>query len=627
MANPSKSEASGFSSPVQPQEAKVKDEDEDDLKQNPQEKSKDVKKSRRQLYKEAKAAKAVDKSNVDAAQKDQQGSVLKNFFVSLQLEVEFRANVTQRILSYGDKWAKVCLTLCVITAIGSGVAMPLMFLVFGQLVGNFAGYFTPGSTVTEAQFLHQVRKNTLYMVAIGASRFVLSYTALFTVRISGLRTSARLRLIYLTALFKQPVSVIDQTSPGKISQRLTTNANTIQMGISQQLSQMIQSIALTIGLYVVSFIRGPLLTLVASATIPVTLIIYSLIVPIVFKNQRRAEQYKEQASALSFEIFESIRIVAAFGAESKLEAKHTDFIERARRLERSNGPWMGMLMAPMFWSVFSTFALTFWFGIKEVTHGHLDGIGSITVVLFSVNFAATGLGRLVAPIMGMIRAANAAQELFVTIDAPAPDMTGLKDPDVTADSDIEFRDVYFTYPTRSDAQILNKLNVVFQKGKVNAIVGPSGSGKSTIVGLIQRWYQPTPPITKTENENHKLEDVGSIQSSEKEKTDNDIITSSQPLTIDEKSNAGAVYIGGVNLETIDAKWWRLQVGLVQQEPFLFNDTIYNNVANGLTGTKWENLPKEEKFAMVKHACTESFADDFISKLPDVSYSTSELELC
>jgi ABC-type multidrug transport system fused ATPase/permease subunit len=66
------------------------------------------------------------------------------------------------------------------------------------------------------------------------------------------------------------------------------------------------------------------------------------------------------------------------------------------------------------------------------------------------------------------------------------------------------------------------------------------------------------------------------------------------------------------------KWWRSQIGLVQQEPFLFNDTIYNNVAHGLSGTEWEHKTKEEKLEMVKDACKEAYADEFISKLPQVS---------
>jgi ATP-binding cassette subfamily B (MDR/TAP) protein 1 len=61
------------------------------------------------------------------------------------------------------------------------IAMPLMFVVFGRLVGNFAGYFTPGSSVTQAAFKHQVVQNTLYMVYIGIARFALSFISLVSI--------------------------------------------------------------------------------------------------------------------------------------------------------------------------------------------------------------------------------------------------------------------------------------------------------------------------------------------------------------------------------------------------------------------------------------------------------------
>jgi ATP-binding cassette subfamily B (MDR/TAP) protein 1 len=196
---------------------------------------------------------------------------------------------------------------------------------------------------------------------------------------SGLRVSAKLRLAYLTALFRQPVSVIDQASPGKIASRLTTNSNTIQKAISQQLAQLIQAIALTLGLYVTAFVKGALLTLVASSSIPLTIIIYSIAIPHAFGTQRKAEKIREQASALAFEVLESIRIVAAFGAEERLGTTHNDFLEKAKVLEKKNGVWTGFFFAPMFFSTYATFALTFWFGIKQVTAGHLAGIGSVVV--------------------------------------------------------------------------------------------------------------------------------------------------------------------------------------------------------------------------------------------------------
>jgi ATP-binding cassette subfamily B (MDR/TAP) protein 1 len=94
---------------------------------------------------------------------------------------------------------------------------------------------------------------------------------------------------------------------------------------------------------VVSFIRSALLTLVASATLPVILISYGIAVPFVFKNYKAAEKHKEQASSLAFEIFESIRIVAAFGAEQKLADQHQKMMENSKKHDRKNGPLVGKL--------------------------------------------------------------------------------------------------------------------------------------------------------------------------------------------------------------------------------------------------------------------------------------------
>jgi ATP-binding cassette subfamily B (MDR/TAP) protein 1 len=103
--------------------------------------------------------------------------------------------------------------------------------------------------------------------------------------------------------------------------------------------------------------------------------------------------------------------------------------------------------------------------------------------------AVLNIGRLAAPIMAIAKAGTAAAELFTIIDAPVPNVSGLKDPDVTTDSDITFDNVAFSYPSRPNVQILDGFNLTLEAGKVTAIVGPSGSGKSTIVGLVQRWYE------------------------------------------------------------------------------------------------------------------------------------------
>ena len=88
---------------------------------------------------------------------------------------------------------------------------------------------------------------------------------------------------------------------------------------------------------------------------------------------------------------------------------------------------------------------------------------------------------------------------------------------------------------------------------------------------------------------------------------------------------GSITIDGRNLHEIGLKWWRSQIGLVQQEPFLFNDTIFKNVEYGLVGTMWEHETASRKEELVKWACKEAFADEFITRLPEVSqYRTQTL---
>jgi ABC-type multidrug transport system fused ATPase/permease subunit len=84
-----------------------------------------------------------------------------------------------------------------------------------------------------------------------------------------------------------------------------------------------------------------------------------------------------------------------------------------------------------------------------------------------------------------------------------------------------------------------------------------------------------------------------------------------------------VTIGNRDLNSIDLHWWRSQLGLVQQEPFLFNDTIYKNVEYGLVNTEYEHASEEVKRTLVERACKDAYADEFIRNLPEVQVVQSD----
>lgn len=165
------------------------------------------------------------------------------------------------------------------------------------------------------------------------------------------------------------------------------------------------------------------------------------------------------------------------------------------------------------------------------------------------------------------KAISASGPFFDIIDSKQPARTGLRDPDVSNQADILFRDVTFAYPTRPRMKVLRGIKTRFQRGKTTTLVGSSGSVKSIIAGLIESWYE--------------------LQA----------MSESREETI-----RGEILVDDHNINHLDLKWWRSQIGLVQQEPFLFNDTVFNNVAFGLIGSKWENDPEAVKMDHVTKAC-------------------------
>jgi ABC-type multidrug transport system fused ATPase/permease subunit len=162
-------------------------------------------------------------------------------------------------------------------------------------------------------------------------------------------------------------------------------------------------------------------------------------------------------------------------------------------------------------------------------------------------------------------ACGAAYKIFEIID---------RVPDIDLDSNtgmipaciegaIEFKNVSFNYPTRPDTMVLKGLNLRINPGQTVAFVGPSGSGKSTSIELIQRFYNVI---------------------------------------------SGEILIDNNNIKNLDVKWLRQQIGVVSQEPVLFNMTIRQNLLMGVQ----ENIPEKEIIA----ACKEANCHTFITRLPE-----------
>ena len=130
--------------------------------------------------------------------------------------------------------------------------------------------------------------------------------------------------------------------------------------------------------------------------------------------------------------------------------------------------------------------------------------------------------------------------------------------------DIRFSNVRFSYPSRPDVPILNGISFKAKRGQTIALVGSSGSGKSTCVQLLQRFYDPA---------------------------------------------SGSVSVDGHQVSEYNLRWLRQHIGVVSQEPILFQATIRENILFGRESATEEEIHEVAKMAN---------AHDFIMTLPDVS---------
>ena len=175
------------------------------------------------------------------------------------------------------------------------------------------------------------------------------------------------------------------------------------------------------------------------------------------------------------------------------------------------------------------------------------------------------LGQATPSVTAFAEGQGAAYRMFKTIerkpDIDIYDTTGVILEDVMGD--VELKDVYFSYPTRSEHLVFDGFSLRVPNGITMALVGESGSGKSTVISLVERFYDP---------------------------------------------QAGEVLIDGVDIRRMNLGWIRGKIGLVSQEPVLFSTTIRENIAYGM-----ENLTLEE----IKGATELANAAKFIDKLPNV----------
>ncbi|WRT70520.1 uncharacterized protein IL334_007518 [Kwoniella shivajii] len=476
-----------------------------------------------------------------------------------------------------------------ILAVAAGAAQPLMTLIFGRLTTSFTSYgaivqiIAGSSTALTQDQLNQLQNakndlktqaghNALYLLALGVGMFLTTWLYMFIWNVTGELNAKRVRENYLRAVLRQEIAYFDDLGAGEVATRIQTDCHLVQEGTSEKVALIAQYLGAFVTGFALAFARSWRLALACSSIVPVIAIAGGIMMTAMAKFGTGALEHVAKAGSLAEEVIGSIRTVQAFGKQKLLGQKFNDHIELSRLAGRRGALIEAGGLSIMFFSIYSAYALAFFYGAILVTQGRANS-GIVINVFMSILIGAFSMAMMAPELASIAKARSAAAKLFHTIDrVPSIDSASLEGSKLeTVHGEIEFENVKFHYPSRPGVPILKGLTTTFHAGKTFALVGASGSGKSTVVSLVERFYDP-------------------IQ--------------------------GTVKLDGRDIKTLNLKWLRQQIGLVSQEPTLFGTTVRGNVEHGLIGSRWEHSTDAEKFDLVKKACLDANAHDFIMKLPN-----------
>lgn len=366
-----------------------------------------------------------------------------------------------------------------------------------------------------------------------------------------------------------PLSYYSDERKGDILMKVTNDVQEVEWGIMSVLEAAFRE-PLTIASYLFAMlIISPTLTLFVFIVLPITGIIIARIGKTLKKQSHQAQERLGSIMSIIDETLGGIRIVKGFNAEAlqnkKFNAQNEAHFSIMRSILRRKD-----LSSPLseFLSV-SVIILVLYVGGRMVLNNSLS-LSAETFIGFMVIFS-----QIIPPAKQFSAAYYHIQKgiaSFERIKQILQTNNTICDPEnpvilTEFKTAISYKNVSFEY--ENNTPVLKNINIEIPKGKVLALVGESGAGKSTIADLLPRFYDVT---------------------------------------------SGSIEIDGINIKQYKLESIRNLMGMVTQEPILFNDTIFNNIAFGLS----EQKPTLDQ---VMNAAKVANAHDFIMQLEN-TYETN-----
>uniref|UniRef100_A0A8C0G1Z5 Bile salt export pump n=1 Tax=Chelonoidis abingdonii TaxID=106734 RepID=A0A8C0G1Z5_CHEAB len=445
----------------------------------------------------------------------------------------------------------------------NGAVNPLYALLFSQILATFS---MPDKEEQRAL----INGICLLFVLVGVVSFFTQFLQGYTFAKSGELLTRRLRKMGFQAMLGQEIGWFDdhRNSPGALTTRLATDASQVQGATGSQIGMIVSSLT-NIGVaIIIAFYFSWKLTLVIMCFLPFLALSGAVQAKMLTGFASQDKQAMETTGQISSEALSNIRTVAGIGKERKFIEAYEEQLEIPYRAAISKANVYGICFGFAQCIVFIANSVSYRYGGFLVEN---EGLHYSYVVISAVVTSGTALGRASSYTPNYAKAKISAARFFQLVDR-VPQISVYNDSGEKWDNfkgSIEFISCRFTYPSRPDIQVLNGLSVSVKPAQTLAFVGSSGCGKSTSVQLLERFYDP---------------------------------------------DKGQVLIDGHDSKKVNIQFLRSKIGIVSQEPVLFDCSIADNI-------KYGDNSKEITMKEVIEAAKKAQLHDFVMSLPD-KYETN-----